>query len=63
MAWPCPAPDLPGEATLYTDSFSTPDGRAQLSAAPYLPPGEAPDAAYPCFSSPAAAGPTTTPAA
>ncbi|MDF0376561.1 formate dehydrogenase subunit alpha [Streptomyces sp. KA12] len=47
VAWPCPAPDLPGEATLYTDAFSTPDGRAQLSAAPYLPPGEAPDAAYP----------------
>ncbi|MFD9290116.1 formate dehydrogenase subunit alpha [Streptomyces sp. NPDC060030] len=47
VAWPCPAPDRPGEATLYTDAFTTPDGRARLSAAPYLPPGETPDAAYP----------------
>jgi formate dehydrogenase major subunit len=47
VAWPCPSPDQPGEATLYTRTFATPDGRAQLSAAPYLPPGEAPDADYP----------------
>ncbi|MFF2502947.1 molybdopterin oxidoreductase family protein [Streptomyces sp. NPDC058067] len=47
MPWPCPSPDRPGEATLYADEFATPDGRAHLSAAPYLPPGEEPDADYP----------------
>lgn len=47
VAWPCPSHGEPGEATLYTRTFATPDGRAQLSAAPYLPPGEAPDADYP----------------
>ncbi|WP_433519326.1 formate dehydrogenase subunit alpha [Nonomuraea sp. CA-143628] len=47
VAWPCPDPDRPGEATLYRERFATPDGRAQLSAAPYLPPGEQPDDRYP----------------
>ncbi|MFJ3099392.1 formate dehydrogenase subunit alpha [Streptomyces hydrogenans] len=47
VPWPCPSPDLPGESTLYTERFATPDGRARLSAAPYLPPGEEPDADYP----------------
>lgn len=47
VPWPCPSPDGPGEATLYTRSFNTSDGRAHLSAAPYLPPGERPDQDYP----------------
>ncbi|MFI6596625.1 formate dehydrogenase subunit alpha [Nonomuraea sp. NPDC050536] len=47
IAWPCPDPDGPGEATLYRDRFATPDGLAHLSAAPYLPPGEQPDDSYP----------------
>ncbi|ROQ26334.1 formate dehydrogenase major subunit [Streptomyces sp. PanSC19] len=47
VPWPCPAPDQPGERTLYADEFATPDGRAHLSAAPYLPPGEEPDGDYP----------------
>ncbi|CAG7646243.1 Formate dehydrogenase [Actinacidiphila bryophytorum] len=47
IPWPCPSPDLPGEATLYRERFATPDGRAHLSAAPYLPPGEQPDDTYP----------------
>ncbi|MGW5780345.1 formate dehydrogenase subunit alpha [Streptomyces sp. NPDC003863] len=47
VPWPCPSPDRPGEATLYAREFATPDGRAHLSAAPYLPPGEEPDADYP----------------
>ncbi|MFI7149710.1 formate dehydrogenase subunit alpha [Nonomuraea sp. NPDC050022] len=47
VAWPCPDPDRPGQATLYRERFATPDGRAQLSAAPYLPPGEQPDDRYP----------------
>ncbi|MGW7406544.1 formate dehydrogenase subunit alpha [Streptomyces sp. NPDC054833] len=45
--WPCPHPDQPAQAKLYTDRFATPDGRARLAASPYLPPGEQPDDAYP----------------
>ncbi|QNS02291.1 formate dehydrogenase subunit alpha [Streptomyces xanthii] len=47
VPWPCPSPHRPGESTLYTREFATGDGRAHLSAAPYLPPGEVPDADYP----------------
>ncbi|WP_416981332.1 formate dehydrogenase subunit alpha [Streptomyces sp. T028] len=47
VPWPCPDPDRPGDATLYRDRFATPDGRAHLAAAPYLPPGELPDDDYP----------------
>ncbi|TQK49950.1 formate dehydrogenase major subunit [Streptomyces sp. SLBN-118] len=47
VPWPCPGPDRPGEATLYRRRFATADGRAHLAAAPYLPPGEQPDEAYP----------------
>ncbi|MGW3470812.1 formate dehydrogenase subunit alpha [Saccharopolyspora sp. NPDC000995] len=47
LHWPCPAPERPGEAVLYLDSFATPDGKAALAARPYLPPGEQPDAAFP----------------
>ncbi|MFC5801688.1 molybdopterin oxidoreductase family protein [Streptomyces formicae] len=47
VPWPCPDPDRPGEATLHAEGFATPDGRAHLAAAPYLPPGEQPDATYP----------------
>jgi formate dehydrogenase major subunit len=47
VPWPCTAPDRPGEATLYTERFATPDGRAHLAAVPYLPPGERPDDDHP----------------
>ncbi|MFF7795650.1 formate dehydrogenase subunit alpha [Streptomyces sp. NPDC007991] len=47
VPWPCTAPDRPGEAQLYRERFCTPDGRAHLAAAPYLPPGERPDDDYP----------------
>ncbi|KAF0647355.1 hypothetical protein K701_23835 [Streptomyces fradiae ATCC 10745 = DSM 40063] len=47
VPWPCPDPGAPGEAKLYGRGFATPDGRAHLAAAPYLPPGEAPDDGYP----------------
>ncbi|MDX2681502.1 formate dehydrogenase subunit alpha [Streptomyces soliscabiei] len=47
VPWPCPDPDRPGEAKLYLERFATPDGRAHLAAAPYLPPGEQPDDSYP----------------
>ncbi|MFI8992566.1 formate dehydrogenase subunit alpha [Streptomyces sp. NPDC053542] len=47
VPWPCPDPGRPGEAKLYGERFATPDGRAHLAAAPYLPPGEQPDDDYP----------------
>ncbi|WSQ98205.1 formate dehydrogenase subunit alpha [Streptomyces sp. NBC_01210] len=47
VPWPCPDSGRPGEATLYAERFATPDGRAHLAAAPYLPPGEQPDDDYP----------------
>jgi formate dehydrogenase major subunit len=47
LHWPCRSADDPGEAALYLDGFATPNGRAQLAAKPYLPPGEEPDASYP----------------
>jgi formate dehydrogenase major subunit len=47
LQWPCHALDRPPERTLYLSSFATEDGRAQLHAAPYLPPGEQSDADYP----------------
>ena len=47
LHWPCRSADEPGEATLYLDRFATPNGRAQLAAVEYLPPGEEPDAQYP----------------
>ncbi len=47
VPWPCRSADVPGEAKLYTERFATPDGRAHLASAPYLPPGEQPDDEYP----------------
>jgi formate dehydrogenase major subunit len=47
IPWPCPHPDRPGEAKLYTGRFATHDGRAHLAATPYLLPGEQPDDTYP----------------
>ncbi|MYS31867.1 molybdopterin-dependent oxidoreductase, partial [Streptomyces sp. SID7804] len=47
VPWPCRSPHGPGEAKLYSERFATPDGRAHLAAAPYLPPGEQPDDDYP----------------
>ncbi|MDF3147760.1 formate dehydrogenase subunit alpha, partial [Streptomyces sp. T21Q-yed] len=47
VPWPCPDPGRPGQAKLYAERFATPDGRAHLASAPYLPPGETPDDDYP----------------
>jgi len=47
LHWPCPAPDSADTPTLYLDRFATADGRAQLAARPYLPPGEQPDDDFP----------------
>ena len=45
--WPCRSADDPGQGVLYRERFETPNGRAQLAARPYLPPGETPDPDYP----------------
>ena len=47
LHWPCRSPDDPGEAVLHLNGFATPNGRAQLAARPYVPPGEQVDADYP----------------
>ena len=47
LHWPCRSAEDPGEAVLYLDGFATPNGRAQLAAKPYLPPGEQPDESFP----------------
>jgi formate dehydrogenase major subunit len=47
LHWPCDSPDAPGEARLYQQDFATPNGRAQLAARPWLPPGEQPDHEFP----------------
>lgn len=47
LHWPCRSADDPGEARLYADRFATRNGKAQLGARPWLPPGETPDGEYP----------------
>lgn len=46
LHWPCRDAGDPGEGRLYEHGFATPNGRAQLAARPWLPPGEQPDAEY-----------------
>jgi len=48
MQWPCPAPDHPGTARLYSDArFPTPDGRANFIPVEHQEPFERPDEQYP----------------
>ena len=48
LQWPCPAPDHPGTARLYSDAcFPTPDGRANFIPVDHREPIEAPDKYYP----------------
>ncbi|BCJ75833.1 NAD-dependent formate dehydrogenase subunit alpha [Catellatospora sp. IY07-71] len=47
LHWPCRSTDDPGQPRLHLRSFATPNGRAQLAARDWLPPGEQPDEAYP----------------
>ncbi|HQF29875.1 MAG TPA: molybdopterin dinucleotide binding domain-containing protein, partial [Hyphomicrobiales bacterium] len=47
VAYPCPAPDHPGEPVVFGDRFPTPSGRARLVAADVIDPAELPDADYP----------------
>jgi formate dehydrogenase major subunit len=47
VIYPCPEPDHPGEAVVFSDGFPTKTGRAYLVPADVLPPGEVPDDEYP----------------
>jgi formate dehydrogenase major subunit len=47
VAYPCPAPDHPGEGVIFADRFPTADGRARLVPVSPVPPSEQPDEAYP----------------
>jgi formate dehydrogenase major subunit/formate dehydrogenase alpha subunit len=47
IQWPCPTKDHPGTATLYTDLFSRPGGRATFIALDHQGSGEVPDEHYP----------------
>jgi len=48
IQWPCPAPDHPGTARLYSDfRFSTADGRANFVAVDHEEPFETPDRDFP----------------
>jgi formate dehydrogenase major subunit len=47
VTYPCAAPDAPGTAIVFTESFPTASGRAQLVPAGLTSPGEAPDAHFP----------------
>jgi assimilatory nitrate reductase catalytic subunit len=45
--WPCPQPGHPGTPRLFTERFSTVDGRARFFAVEHREPAETPDATYP----------------
>ncbi len=47
IQWPCPSKDHPGTATLYTEQFSRPGGKAQFMALDHQGSAEVPDATYP----------------
>jgi formate dehydrogenase alpha subunit len=47
IQWPCPTKDHPGTATLYTDLFSRPGGKATFIALDHQGSGELPDEQYP----------------
>jgi predicted molibdopterin-dependent oxidoreductase YjgC len=47
IQWPCPTKDHPGTATLYTEQFSRPGGKAQFVALDHQGSGETPDDEYP----------------
>jgi assimilatory nitrate reductase catalytic subunit len=45
--WPCPTAEHPGTPRMFTESFSTPDGRARFVPVEHRPAAESPDATYP----------------
>ena len=47
VAYPCPAPDHPGEGVIFADRFPTADGRARLVPVSPVPPSEQPDEDFP----------------
>ncbi len=47
VTYPADAPDQPGNAIIFRESFPTPDGRGKLVPAELLPPDEVPDDEYP----------------
>ncbi len=47
IQWPCPTKDHPGTATLYTELFSRPGGRAQFMVLDQIGSAEVPDKDYP----------------
>jgi ferredoxin-nitrate reductase len=48
VQWPCPTPDHPGTARLYSDGrFPTPDGRARFIPVEHVDPVERPSRDYP----------------
>ncbi len=44
---PCPAPDHPGQAIVFSDAFPTDDGRGRFAPAGLVPPAERPDGDWP----------------
>jgi formate dehydrogenase major subunit len=47
VAYPCPAPDHPGQDIVFADRFPTATGLGKMVPAEVLPPDEVPDAEYP----------------
>jgi len=47
LQWPCPDIEHPGTEYLYAEKFTTPSGRAKLSAVSYTPPAESTSHEYP----------------
>jgi formate dehydrogenase major subunit len=47
VAYPCPAPDHPGQEIVFADGFPTPTGLGLMVPAEILPPDEQPDRDYP----------------
>src|SRR4029077_5472962 len=45
--WPCPDVEHPGTARMFTERFSTPDGRARFHRVLHKAPAEVADAKYP----------------
>jgi formate dehydrogenase major subunit len=47
ITYPCPSPDDPGHAVVFTDRFPTPSGLGRLVPTGYRPANETPDTDYP----------------
>ena len=47
VAYPCPAPDHPGQDIVFSDRFPTQDGLGKFVPADVIPPDEMPDREYP----------------